>query len=84
MNYLEIILSFFIGIGLIVLLGVVFSLKTKGFLRLIINTVAGAVVLILLNVFGVVILPINPLNALIVGILGIPGVALIWALAVFL
>lgn len=84
MIYLEIILSFIIGFGLLLLLAYVFSLKTKGIIRLLINTVAGAAVLILLNVFKIVMLPLNPLNALLVGFLGVPGVALIWALTAFL
>lgn len=84
MNYVEIILSFVIGAILIVFTGWVFSLKTKGIFRLLINTAVGGIVLFVLSLTNVAALPINPLNALIVGFLGVPGIALIFLIVLFL
>ena len=84
MAIFEIVLSFISGVLLLILLGWAFKLKTKGIIRLLINTAAGIVVLVLLNLFGVVSLAVNPLNALIVGFFGVFGVGGIWVITVFL
>ncbi|MCL2861517.1 MAG: pro-sigmaK processing inhibitor BofA family protein [Firmicutes bacterium] len=84
MTILEIILSFISGVLLLVILGWIFSFKTKGIIRLLVNTAIGAVVLVLLNVFNIATLAVNPLNALIVGFFGIFGVVGIWLITVFL
>ncbi len=80
----ELILSFIIGLCIVCLIGTLFSLKTKGIFRLAVNSVAGAVALILLSLFKIAVLPVNPLTALIVGLTGIPGLIGIWLIAVFL
>ena len=84
MQYAEIALSFAIGLILVVLLGWVFSLKTKGFLRLLFNSLAGIILLIALSLFKIVYLPLNPMNGLIVGFLGVPGVAVVFLITIFL
>ena len=84
MATVEIILGLISGLLLLVILGWIFSLRTKGIIRLLINTVAGVVFLVLLNVFGIATLAVNPLNALIVGFFGIFGVVGIWLITVFL
>lgn len=73
----ETVLSFCIGILLAVFCGWLFSLKTKGLLRLLFNTAAGALLLVGLSVFTPLSLPLNPLSALTVGLLGLPGAALL-------
>lgn len=76
MNY-ETILSYCIGALIVVFCGWLFSLRTKGLLRLLFNTAAGAFLLVALSFFTPLSLPLNPLTALTVGILGLPGAALI-------
>ena len=84
MKIFEIVISFVIGLLLILLLGWIFRLKTKGLKRLIINTLCGGVIFCLLPLFKVVSVAINPLNALITGFLGIPGLIAVILLSVFL
>lgn len=77
MEYLWLILSFIAGVILVILLGWVLRLKTKGLLRILFNSLAGAIVVFGFLLFKVAYLPINPLNALLVGFLGIPGIVLV-------
>ncbi|MCI8413118.1 MAG: hypothetical protein HFE47_03370 [Clostridia bacterium] len=83
MSY-ETILSFFIGALLVVFVGWLFSFKTKGILRLLFNTAAGAFLLVGLSCFTPLSIPLNPLNALVTGILGIPGAILVVLIVYFL
>lgn len=83
MNY-ETVLSFFIGALIVLFVGWLFSLKTKGLLKLLVNTAAGAFLLVGLSVFTPLSIPLNPLNALITGVLGIPGAALVIIIVYFL
>ncbi|MCI8596689.1 MAG: hypothetical protein HFE35_07775 [Clostridia bacterium] len=80
----ETLISFFIGALIVVFCGWLFSLKTKGILRLLFNTAAGAFLLVALSVFTPLNLPLNPLSALITGILGLPGAALVIVITLFL
>lgn len=80
----ETLLSYCIGALIVLFCGWLFSLKTKGILRLLFNTAAGAFLLAALSVFTPLQLPLNPLSALIVGILGLPGAALIVVIVCFL
>ncbi len=81
---LELVLSFIIGLSVVCLIGMLFSLKTKGIFRIAVNSVAGAVALIVLSLFKIAILPVNPITALIVGLTGVPGLIGIWLITVFL
>lgn len=80
----ETLLSFFIGGVLVLFVGWLFSLKTKGIFRLALNTIAGALLLLGLSIFTPLDIPLNPLNALIVGFLGIPGAVLVVVIVYFL
>jgi hypothetical protein len=84
MDYLEIVLSFVVGILAAGLLAFVFSLKTKGFVRLIINIVAGCVALLVLSLFKVHPFSLSPLSAFLVGICGVPGLLVIFLIMTFL
>lgn len=84
MEILELILSFAVGLALMLGLAWVFALKTKGFLRLACNSVAGFIVLLALNLFKIIYIPLNPLNGLIIGFLGTPGVLVVFLITVFL
>ncbi len=83
MSY-ETVLSYFIGALIVVFCGWLFSLKTKGILRLLFNTAAGAFLLTALSFFTPLNIPLNPLSALTVGILGLPGAALVIVIVCFL
>ncbi len=76
MSY-ETILSFAIGAAAALVIGFLFSLKTKGLLGLLFNTAAGGLLLTILSIFTPLNLPLNPLNALLCGVLGVPAVGLI-------
>jgi len=84
MSTLELILSFAIGITLILLLGWVCALKTKGLIKLAFNSIAGLILILCFNLLRIVYLPLNPLNVLIIGFLGIPGVAVVAVVTLFL
>lgn len=73
----ETILSYCIGAVAVLFCGWLFSLKTKGLLRLLVNTAAGAFLLVILSICTPLHIPLNPFNALVVGFLGIPGAALL-------
>ncbi len=62
---------------LIFLLGRALLVPLKMVLKLIANSMAGAVLLIVINFIGMnigVMIPVNIVNALVVGVLGVPGV----------
>ena len=80
---MEIVLSFVIGFSIVGLLAFLFSLKTKGFFRIIINSLCGALALLLFSIFRINAVALNPLNALIVGALGTPGLIALWIFSVF-
>ena len=84
MEIFELTLSFVIGFLITALLGSLFSLKTKGLFRLLLNSLAGAAALLLLSLFKIAVLPVNPLSALNVGALGAPGLVAVWLITVFL
>lgn len=80
----ETLLSFLIGAIAAMLCGWLFSLKTKGILRLLFNTAAGAFLITVLAIFTPLGVQLNPLSALTVGILGLPGAALVIVITCFL
>ena len=84
MEYFILGISFAIGILLVLLLGWVFSLKTKGLMRLLFNSLAGIILLLCFALFKIVYVPLNPLNALLVGFLGAPGLGLVVIITIFL
>ena len=65
---------------LIFLLGQALVVPLKVVLRLILNSIAGAVLIIVINFIGMNIgiwIPMNVVNSFAVGILGVPGVVLL-------
>lgn len=74
---MENIIFFVIAIVAIFVIGKIFSWPLKVLLNLIMNGIAGGILLWLINLVGGnfgLIIPINIVTALIAGILGIPGV----------
>lgn len=80
---MESILSFLLGILVLFVLARFLILPLRVIFRLMLNGLAGGVVLVLFNIVGGVFglsIQISPLNAIIAGIFGVPGVVglLIW------
>lgn len=76
--------AFGAGLALIILFALVFRLKTRGPVRLVVNALAGGLVLFGLSFFHTAVLPLNPLNALLTGLLGLPGLLVVFIICRFL
>jgi inhibitor of the pro-sigma K processing machinery len=62
------------------LLGKALLVPLKMILRLVVNSLAGAVMLIVINFIGMnmgILIPLNVVNGITVGILGVPGVIML-------
>lgn len=57
----------------------VMRLKTRGLMRLAINSLAGGALIAGLCAFDIIALPLNAFNAMLIGILGLPGAGLVIA-----
>jgi len=77
MLYAEITTAFIIGIILIILCCWLFKSKCKWYIRLLLSSALGALMIVAFNVFGIIRLPLNPMNAFIIGFLGVPGLILL-------
>ena len=77
MNFITIIIT---AVVVILLAKLVFHASVKTLIKLVINTLLGALILWLINKFGASIglnVPLNLITALVVGIFGVPGVILL-------
>ncbi|HHU17450.1 MAG: pro-sigmaK processing inhibitor BofA family protein [Anaerovoracaceae bacterium] len=77
---LGILLAYALGIFALYVVGYMFLVPLKILLRLVINSIAGAISIILINCIGSfwgIHISLNILSAVIVGILGVPGVILL-------
>ena len=74
MDYLKIAL---IAIAVILIAKFLFNLSGKKLLGIILNAIIGLAVLWLINLTGLITLPINIVTCLLVGIFGLPGVILL-------
>ena len=75
-----ILLAYALGIFALYVVGYMFLVPIKILLRLVINSVAGAVAILLINWIGSfwgVHISLNILSAVLVGILGVPGAILL-------
>lgn len=84
MEYLETALIFIAAAALAAIFVWVTRLKTRGVMRVIINSLAGGALIACLSAFNIIVLPFNIFNALIVGILGLPGAGVVIAAAMLL
>jgi len=78
------ILSFVIALIMMAFLVIVFSIKKRGIIKLVINLLAGIAALIILVLFNVYPFTLSPLTAFLIGLLGAPGLAVIFVILVFL
>ncbi len=77
---LSVFLTYAGAVVLIFLIGKIFLWPLKMILKLVLNSLAGGLVILLINAVGAafgLMIPLNFLNAVIVGILGLPGVVLL-------
>ena len=74
MEYLKIAA---IALVVILIAKFLFHLNGKKLLSLIVNAVVGLIVLWLINLTGLITLPINIITCLLVGVFGVPGVILL-------
>jgi inhibitor of the pro-sigma K processing machinery len=75
-----ILLAYALGIFALYVVGYMFLVPLKILLRLVINSVAGAISILVINWIGAywdLHIPLNILSAVIVGILGVPGAILL-------
>jgi len=81
---LRVIVAYLFGLGLLYLIARLLALPVRIVVRLVVNVLAGALLLAVVNFLGRSVLgvyvPINPVTALVAGLLGLPGVALLVAL----
>ncbi len=85
------VIAYLFGLGLIYLFIRILYYPLKITTKIILNAIAGVLVLIIINIVGKLFasgtytyfLPINPVTALIVGFLGIPGVVLLMVIKFF-
>ena len=74
MDYLKIAL---IALVVILIAKFLFNLSGRKLLGIIINAIIGLAILWLINLTGLIYLPINIVTCLLVGIFGVPGVILL-------
>ena len=77
-------LIFVAALFLVAIVVWVTRLKTRGVMRVLINSIAGGALIAGLSAFNVIALPVNALNAVIVGIFGLPGAGVVVAAALLL
>jgi len=80
------ILYFVLGLIVLYISGRLLLAPFKMILKLGLNSVLGACVIVLLNLTGQLFgfhIPLNPLNAMLTGVFGLPGVALIFLIRLF-
>lgn len=80
----ETILIFVAGAALVAVTAWAMHLKTRGVLRVLINSAAGGALILGLSAFNILVLPFNAFNALLIGILGLPGAGVVIAAALLL
>lgn len=80
----EIVIAAVAALALVAVTVWVTRLKTRGVTRVLVNSVAGGVLIAGLSAFNVIVLPFNLFNAVVVGILGLPGAGIVIAAALML
>lgn len=77
---LSVFLTYAGAVVLLFLIGKIFLWPLKMILKLVLNSLAGGLVILLINAVGAafgLMIPLNFLNAVIVGVLGLPGAVLL-------
>ncbi|MBD5131816.1 MAG: hypothetical protein HDT28_04385 [Clostridiales bacterium] len=80
----ETVLIFVAAAALVAVVAWVTRLKTRGVMRVLINSFAGGALIAFLSAFNIIVLPFNAFNALLVGVLGLPGAGVVVAAAMLL
>ena len=77
---MSVLLTYAGAIVLLLVLGKLFLWPLKMVFKIAVNSIAGGIVILVINYIGAffgVMIPLNMINALIVGVLGIPGAILL-------
>lgn len=80
----ETVLIFAAAAMLVAVVAWVMHLKTRGVLRVIINSLAGGALIAGLSAFNIIALPLNAFNSILVGVLGLPGAGIVITAALLL
>lgn len=80
----ETVLIFAAAAMLVAVVAWVMHLKTRGVLRIVINSLAGGALIAGLSAFNIIALPLNAFNAVLVGVLGLPGAGIVITAALLL
>lgn len=84
MQYLEYILSFLIGCCVSLMIGVIFSIKFNGLLKILASIFIGGACLAVLGFFEISYFTLNTFNSFIVGVFGLPGLVIVYYICAFL
>lgn len=82
----NIIVSFFVGLVFIIILGKIFLFPIKKIFKFITNSCLGAVAIYFINVIGTTFgfhIGLNVISSIIIGVLGIPGAILLILFKIF-
>ncbi len=80
MDYLKILI---IALIVIVVAKFLFHVKGKELIALIVNAIVGFLIIWLINLTGLITIPLNIITSLVVGIFGVPGVIVLILLVIF-
>ncbi len=84
---IEMILAYLAGLIILYVIGWFLLVPLRGFVKIIVNSLIGGIVLYVLNLIEPMTqlhIALNPVNAFVTGLLGVPGLALLIALRLFI
>lgn len=80
------VVGYLLGVLIVFVAAKIFFVPLKKVLRIVLNSVLGALVLVIINLFSPVLniyIGVNPVSALVLGLLGVPGLCLLMILQIF-
>jgi inhibitor of the pro-sigma K processing machinery len=80
------VVGYLLGVLIVFVAAKIFFVPLKKVLRIVLNSALGALVLVIINLFGPflhIYIGVNPVSALVLGLLGVPGLCLLMILQIF-
>ena len=80
------VVGYSLGVLIVFVAAKIFFVPLKKVLKIVANSLLGAVVLMVVNIFSPVLniyIGVNPVSALVLGLLGVPGLCLLMILQIF-
>ncbi len=80
------VVGYSLGVLIVFVAAKIFFVPLKKVLKIVANSLLGAVVLMVVNIFSPVLniyIGVNPVSALVLGLLGVPGLCLLMLLQIF-